>query len=199
VTSSDPNDVTLAIGQIFDQSDSEWCWAFSAFHTLRTYNFAKGADATRSAWQKVLTPLDTQKAFVDFMSSRYDWSQTGNPSDFVDLITQSDVLPSETWTEFYPSDHESVREARARAAGTLGRMAFAHFATDDVLGRVATNLGKGVPSVFCNAEHCRMIFGATYSGGSVSAFHIADSIGGRTYDEDYQSAADELDMVMTLP
>jgi hypothetical protein len=198
-TSTDPGDVSLAIGPIFDQGDSEWCWAFSAFHVLRTYNFAGAGDTTHAAWQKVLTPLNTQQSFVDFMSARCDVSQTGDPGDFVTLLTQNDTLPTEAWTEYYPADHASVREARARAAGKLERVPNVHFATGDVLGRVATNLRKGIPSVFCNAEHCRMIFGAKFSGDSVSAFHIADSIGGTTYDEDYQAAADELDMVMTLP
>jgi hypothetical protein len=194
-------EIALPIETIFDQGESEWCWAFSAYHTLRTYNaVADGSDSTIAAWRAALTPLDSQQAFTDFMSARFDPGNTGDPGQFVTLMTnENNNLPPEAWTEYYPSDFQSYREARARSNGTYALTATMHMSATSLLDKVAANLRKNVPSVFCNPQHCRMIYGATFENGTVTQYLFADSIGGTSYDEDADTALGEIDLVMTLP
>jgi hypothetical protein len=193
-------EIALPIETIFDQGNSEWCWAFSTYHTLRTYNAnADGTDKTIAAWRTALAPLDSQQAFTDFMSARYDSYQTGDPGEFVTLMNDENTLPAEAWTSYYPSDVQSYREARARKNGTYAQTATMHMSSTSLLDKVAANLRKNIPSVFCNSYHCRMIYGATWENGAVTQYLFADSIGATSYNEDAATVQGEIDLVMTLP
>jgi len=85
------------LGDIYDQSSTEWCWAFSAFHTLRTYNsMPMPVTTSAAAWSGALRPLDSQQDFWSFMESRYDYGNAGDPNDFIALMKRDNRLPSET-------------------------------------------------------------------------------------------------------
>src|SRR6185437_16497756 len=77
----------LDIEAIFDQGGTEWCWAYSAFHTLRTtYHYAVAGGSNLPGawdWHTVLLDLDTPEAFRTYMGNHYSEGQTGNPHNFM--------------------------------------------------------------------------------------------------------------------
>ena len=194
-SAADHEVVELPIETIFDQGHSDWCWAFSAYHTLRTY-YANAASTAAgvSSWRAALQPLDSQEAFTGYLSSHFDQGHTGNPLAFVELMETERQTSRAPWTDFYPTEHESDGPAAP------DDQAQEHLATPDILAKVQANLRRQVPAVFCNTEHCRMIYGMTLDGGAVTSYSFADSLGSRrTYQVDAGEAADTLDVVMTLP
>lgn len=190
-------DVQLPIGDVYNQYNTMWCWAFSAFHTLRTYYYNNQSDdGAIKAWRDSLRAVDTWQKFWDYLDDNFPSNQGDNPDHFIREAQADWHLPATKWTNYYPSDRASVREARNQGDT---RFPTVHERRSKIIARMAANLRRGVPSVYCNPPHCMMIYGAKFNNDRVTHFSIADSSGGRTYDKSANAVFNDLDLVVTLP
>jgi len=191
----------LDIESIFDQGRTEWCWAYSTFHTLRTYYhyvLAGSGDAPGAwDWHAALTDLDTPEAFRTYLGNHFSPGQTGFPRNFLRLLEQDNPkLVDAGWQDFYAGDHESVRY---RALPDSERARAMRLSSREILNKVHQNLKKQIPSVFCTSVHCMMIFGDKDDGSQPTEFEIADSVHGVVHHLSTAQTASILDLVMTLP
>lgn len=199
-------EIMLPIGDVFDQDSTMYCWAYSSYHTLRTYYTLAangGTDGAAQAWHDATQPLNGDGAFRDWLEDRFNPNQGNNPARFVVTFKTDNHLPDQAWTDFYPSDVMSVREVRELAFdGPRPPAGFPtqHMTRTKILEKVRENLKKDIPSVFCNPEHCMTIYGVVMdSNGTATEYAIADSIGARTYRRAASRVYNDLDLVMTLP
>lgn len=194
-------DNVLPIDDIFDQGSTQWCWAYSSFHTLRTfYTMMMGADPTVVPgvwdWRDKLRELNSNPAFREFMGKRFNTQRTGNPQEFFALMVKENrELKDAGWKAFYPNG----RSVRYEQLEQTERTRATRLSSGSILMKVHTNLQKGIPSVYCNPPHCMMIFGDSDDGTKPSTFEIADSVGSRVHHWSFSKAAQQLDLVVTLP
>jgi hypothetical protein len=189
---ADHEELILPIGPVYDQADTQFCWAYSTFHALRTYYTAAGA------WHDALVPLDSPRGFRSFLTDRFDPDSGDNPAHLVVQLRDENDLPDAAWTDLYPSDVQSRRELAFGGPAAPAGFPTKHLSRTAILAQVVANLRAATPSVFCNPAHCMMIYGAVLDGGRASEFAIADSIGARTYRRSARQVHDDLDLVMTL-
>lgn len=172
------SDFKLKFGQAFNQKNTNWCWSYAAYHTMRTYydTIPPGASAVSDAWKKALTELNTNQSFWDFMEANIPMGQLGNPHQFVSLIMKVKGVPTDKkWSYASQSDRQQT------------------------VKNVEANLRKGIPSAYCRSGHCVMIYGFKYDGTKATEFYIADSAGGRFYSEDASRVAQRYSAMWTQP
>jgi len=192
---ADPEEIFVPIYEIFDQGKTEWCWAYSSFHSLRTFftshDDANGADE----WRNALSRIDSAQSFKEHMGKFFSPTKTGNPQDFVAHFRQENALPDPGWKAYYPNGKNSAR-------AVLDLLSDHRLSAKEILRKAHDGLRRGVPSVYCNPPHCVMLFGDTHQNGEPTHFTFADSDGGRIYKWTAKKTEDELDLVMmpeTLP
>jgi len=169
---------TLATGEIFDQGNTEWCWAYASFHVLRTYfHYNPPSSENETQWHKVIADLDHPAAFKSFMSGRYRAGMLGEPSIFFRRLRQ-DLGLGELAT-------------RQHWRGNIGML--------DVEPTIEKNLHEGIPSIYCGAGHCEMIYGYVTNGQMVTGYKIADSIGGGTRVVSINNLRRSFQMILTIP
>jgi len=192
---AEPEETFVPIYEIFDQGETQWCWAYSSFHSLRTFftahDDANGADE----WRVALSRVDSAQSFKEHMGKFFSPTKTGNPQDFVAHFRRENALPDPGWKAYYPTGKKSKR--------AVGGISSEHrLSSKEILKKAYDGLRRGVPAAYCNPPHCMMLFGGTHQNGEPSHFTFADSDGGRIYKWTAKKAEDELDLVMmpeTLP
>lgn len=188
---SDIEEVFVPIYEVFDQGQTNWCWAYSGFHTLRTYYFTSGAQTPEAAqWREALSRIDSAASFKEHMEQYFLPSKTGDPQDFVKHFRGVHQLPDPRWTAFYPKERTSSRAKRGEGQRLNAK---------EIMQKVKDGILRGVPSVYCNRPHCMMIFGAAHANGVPAGFLIADSHEAKTYWMPAEIAESQLDLVLTLP
>lgn len=189
-------EVLLPIGEVYNQGATNWCWAYSAFHTAREYYLRISApNQSQTAWKEALSSINTASGFKTFMGTISSPQITGNPIQFIEKIQKKKNLPNETWTPIYPSDKWSVRR---ETAASRGEYVGAQMPTAKIFDRVHEDLRKGVPVSYCNPPHCVMIYGAVFDGNTPKKYAIADSSGGKTYLADATKIWKDLDLVTVV-
>lgn len=189
-------EVMLPIGTIYNQGNTMWCWAFSAFHTLRTYYFNNtSTDPGVSAWRDAMRSIDTEQKFWNYLHQAFGSTSGDNPDHFFRQAKADFKLPDQAWTDYYPSDRASVRQARYGDGG----FPTVQLPRKKILDLVAANLRRNIPSVYCNPPHCMLIYGAVFNGTAVSQWAIGDSSGGYTYKKSASAVFNDVDLVVTMP
>lgn len=197
--------IVLKVGTIFDQGDTNFCWAYSAFHTLRTYyENLKGEDATSKAWRDALQKINDPTKFRAYLESHdespFSPDNGGDPQSLIDAFIEDNNLPAGTWTAYSPSDYGAgIRAERARSLGLTYNTPDVSKPRTEILKIIEERLRWHIPSVYCNPPHCMMIYGADWKNGTVSAWHIGDSSPSSTYTKAYNSVKGDLDLIVTLP
>jgi len=53
------------MAEVFNQGRTNWCWAYAAFHIMRTYylNF-KQQDETTAEWQDAINQINSPRSFI---------------------------------------------------------------------------------------------------------------------------------------
>lgn len=91
-------DLVLKIGEVFAQGNTNLCWAFSAFHALRTYfDGLANPDNAASAWKTQLGKLNSQSALSAFLSSKVDVQKGDDPRIFSSLMEKEFGLQKLDW------------------------------------------------------------------------------------------------------
>lgn len=198
-SSDTENGRVLNMGTVFNQGSTQWCWAYSTYHALRTfYENSTATDSETTTWRNSLSQLNTASAFSSFMQKKYNSQRTGYPSEFLNLMQSTYNLPSVTdrWTEYYPKGYSDVK------FGFVGDVDYGPVATNrnstdaQVLTKVQDQIRLGMPAVYCDSGHCMSIYGFTKNGTSIS-YNVADSMGGRKYTETESKVKQRLFMMMT--
>lgn len=161
---------------VYDQGNSNWCWAYSAFHTLRGYYLSsQSTDAATTAWRNALSQLNSADAFRAFMNKISSPDQAGDPIQFVQAMQSSFSLPAQNWNDNYTGSSSASQ----------------------LVGRIESNLQKGIPSSWCDYGHCVSVQ-AVQGSGSNAQFTIFDSSGGDSYPRSAADLISQTDMVMVL-
>lgn len=125
-----PNPSSLLVGSVLGQGDTNWCWAYSAFHAMRGYYLSlPNPSPVATRWRDVLVKIDGDENFAKFMEQRVDRWRLGDPNHFYDMLRREYGLPDDGW-------------------GYQGSL-------DDV----PALLRKGIPSALCNEPHCVTVIG----------------------------------------
>ena len=171
----------LPIGTIYNQGMMGWCWAFSAFHAIRTYYYDSPAtDAATLSWRAAIKTIDSQTALPGALGSNLGsligGLTGGDPEEFINGFKSTKNLSAQNWQAIDVSDHAAA------------------------LAQVTANIRKLIPSVFCDFDHCRMIYGFVSDGMQVTQFAMADSAAdpSPTYLEDAATLSATLNELVTL-
>ena len=171
----------LPIGTIYDQGFSSWCWAYSAFHALRTYYYNSPAtDPVTESWRAAIktidSPIGLPAALTGNVGSLIGGFIGGNPMDFITGFQLSKGLSGQNW--------QNIDTTNRTAA----------------FGMVADNIRRLIPSVYCDMTHCRMIYGFVSDGTNVTQFAMADSAANPslTYLESAATLSASVDQIVTL-
>ena len=171
-------ELKLTFGAVFNQKNTNWCWGYSAYHTLRTYydTIPVGADPVADQWRAALSTLNTNQNFWDFMESTTPQSQLGSPHQFVELMRRHKGMPAhKKWS--YASQNSRQQAIK----------------------NVEANLRLGIPSSYCRSGHCVMIYGFKTDGAAATEFLIADSVGSRFYTEAANRVAERYTALWSQP
>ena len=149
-------EMRLPIREIYNQGISGWCWAFAAFHTLRTYYYnAPASDSTTVGWRQALESIDSRRGLTRYLESRFGsligGVVGGDPQDFIDHFKEAKGLADQNWQQIDTDSQETAADL------------------------IAANIRQGIPSVFCTPSHCRMVFGFVSDGARILQFTFADS------------------------
>ena len=172
--------VMLPIGPIYDQGMSGWCWAFSAFHTIRTYYYDTAAtDPATLEWRAAISSIDSTKGLKSYLKGKVGsligGLTGGDPENFIKNFQKAKGLPPQQWRSIDTDD------------------------TAAAFSQVEANLRQHIPSVYCDREHCKMIYGFVTNGMQVTEFAIGDSAADpNTYLESVAKLGDSLDELVTL-
>src|SRR4051812_5085939 len=99
-------ETVLPMGTVFDQGRTEWCWAYSAYHTLRTYyrlvaNDGGALGSSAWDWREVLLGLDSPSGFRSYMENHFSTGRHGHPHDFIRLLEKENPpLKDVGWQDF---------------------------------------------------------------------------------------------------
>jgi hypothetical protein len=188
--------IKLPMDRIFNQRHSMYCWAYSSYHTLRTYYLhAEKTSSELAAWKNAVTDLNDPSTFRRYLDDHFN-NSANEPMTFVRGIRKhtSGGL-SNDWTSYFPFERTefTIPFDRSRAvASTRSRIA----------QRILTSLKKGAPSAFCGNGHCTTIYGVTMENGEPKTYLIADSVAdgedGRSYDGSARKVLSILEIAMTL-
>lgn len=171
------NLVDLSMGNVMSQGNTNWCWAYSAFHAMRGYYFsAQQNDAKATAWKNALTQLNSNSAFASFLSKNVSPGQLGDPENFVEIMQQSFNLPDPGWRDY--------------ASYQTGQAA--------LMSKIDNNLRNGIPSVWCDRTHCMAVTGLSGSTATSTQYRVSDSSSGRLITMSYSQLVYNLDVVMML-
>lgn len=183
-----PPNVNLANEQIFTQGDSNWCWAYSSFHTLRAYYLStQSTDPAVAPWRQAIMSIDSPDGMRNFMNQHSSPDQGGDPIQFVQIMQQAFRLPQQNWSDTYAGDASAT----------------------SLLQQVDNNLLRNIPSTFCNSDHCIAVLGVVNAasmavGGAAGSalaatYNMGDSGGGPTnYQMSGQELVSAMDVVMML-
>lgn len=205
------NGRVLNMATVYNQGSTQYCWAYSTFHTLRTfYNNSTATDSATVAWREALKKLDDSSTLMSFMKARYNTGRTGFPSEFLDLMKKEYNLPAVNadWEEFYVGaklnitfgsaaedlDYSSIPEVDYADYGSVKTNRNIPFTT--IMTKFQERIQKGLPSVYCDKGHCMSMYGYTKTSSGVT-YNIADSIGGKKYTETESKVKSRLYMMMT--
>lgn len=155
-----PGEFKLKFGSVFNQyekDDTNWCWAFSGYHTLRTYyenNAVAEGNNAGLAWKSALEELNSQSAFWGFMEKNVPKGRLGSPHMIKNILVQQKGLPTDKqWG--YGGESDRV----------------------ETLQLVEQNLRKGIPTGYCRDGHCITIYGFATDGNQITKFFVANSSG----------------------
>lgn len=195
-------ELSLPVGDVFDQGHTEWCWAFSAFHTLRTYYLNASGDANAvKEWKPAIEAMNEPDTFKAFLGQHVSTGQTGEPMRFVRMFREANDLPAASWTPFMPHGGRWAEGRSEKEAGTrpdIDMSAVKKLARREIVQKILDGLRQGSPSAYCADPHCVTIYGGVYENGEPTTYLIADSLGGRTYRADARRMNARLEYIATL-
>lgn len=167
----------LALNEVFDQGDTDWCWAYSSFHTLKTYfthlphSDNSDVEALRIAVQSIKTNDDLRSLLGKYVST----DTRGSPYQFLNILKgDKDLKNVGAW--------DNLEGRRS-----------------DVMMQVVANIRKGIPAGFCYGGHCVAINGFTTDGTNVTEYSIADSVNSQRYKRDADWVQNNYWAIWTLP
>jgi hypothetical protein len=189
-------ELSLPMGKVLDQGHSMWCWAFSAFHTLRAYyQNVPSTGSDFDAWKEAIGKLDQQKSFTHFLGGHVSSGQTGEPMRFIRMFREENSLSDDTWTALMPGDGRWTLSPERGPDIDMSQVK--HLSREEIVKHIKASLEKGSPSAYCANPHCITIYGGSYEGDEPTEYYIADSIGGRTYHADARRMNARLEYIAT--
>jgi len=191
-------EIKLPMGEVFAQGSTNWCWAYSTFHTTRTYYLNTPVLSSEAfAWRNALQDVNTPAAFRSFVGRRHDTSQTGHPEGFVSDM-QEDGVPSQPWVGLVPANR---RDLPVVSDGGFSPAAIGdqYLPKAEILKIVRDNLQRGIGSSWCGQGHCISIYGIKVNGDQPTAYHIADSASSSpTYEASPSRIHQYLELIFTM-
>lgn len=194
------DEVELDVGEVYNQGNTQWCWAYSAFHSLRAYYLhTPDDDADVAPWKEAIGKLDSNDAFRAFMRSHFSTGTTGDPINWIRAMkkyTTEPELPEPGYKTYEP--HRGSERLRAKRdidpslAAPAVRASIAEIAQ-----KIHDSLVSGIAVPYCYPPHCVSIYGGVYEGDEPKEYLIADSAGGRTYRLDARKAHQKLDLIVS--
>ena len=187
--------ITLPMDRIFNQGHSLFCWAYSSYHTLRTYYLhAQNDTHDFNSWKDAVSKLNDPKEFRQYLDENFYNSQN-EPLAFIRGMLQTHGGLSDDWTQYFPSDRTEFTIPFDRSQSTAEtRMGIEQ--------RILTSLKNGAPVAFCGQGHCTSIYGVTLENGRARSYTIADSVAngedGRSYERPAQRVLGILEVAMSL-
>ena len=167
----------LTLKEVFNQGNSSWCWAYSAFHTMKTYfnHLPAGDDPDLEAYRLAVNSIHSNQDLRELLGQyRGNWD-SGSPFQFLNILRKAKNLPDKMgW--------ENLRGSR-----------------DSVMSQVESNLRKGIPSAYCYASHCVTIYGFRTDGEKVTSFAIGDSANSRRYSKSFAAVQSDYWAMWSLP
>lgn len=149
----------LNLPEVYNQGNSNWCWGYSAFHTMNSFfnHLPASDDPDIESWRAAVKSINSNSELRNLMGRhRGNWD-IGSPFQFVNILRKEKNLPDKMgWA--------NLRGSR-----------------EDIMKQVESNLRKGIPSAYCYASHCVTIYGFRSDGEKVTSFSIADSANSRRY------------------
>lgn len=123
---------SLDTSRFFNQGNTNWCWGYSAFHTLRQYYAnAPESDVEVTKWKLALAQLNSDEGLRKFMGKYVSEGQLGEPNMFMENMQKEYGLSPGRWRDAYASGMDTAK----------------------------SNLEKGIPSAYCNHGHCMSLIG----------------------------------------
>lgn len=188
----------LNVQPVFGQGPTQFCWAYSAYHTLKTYYLnTTGSD---EKWKSFFDQFNSTSEYKSYVLSQVgSTSVAGWPNEAVMFYEKTiGSKPGEEWTSFVPSETESGWKPHP-GPDLHSYTPQAFFLTKEALTeKIHAAFLKGAPTAFCTTTHCVSIFGAEYVNGSALRYEIADSAGGNTYTADAKSVHAKIADITTL-
>ncbi len=160
-------DIVLPMGKVYHQVGLSSCWAYSTFHTLRTFY----ASQVSSPWKQAIEELDDSAAIREFLVADGSLKVKHNPLYFVMLLEKEWGLTDRPWKAYFtnPRCRKDLGPGGEEGSVATG---------DQIPDRIVASLRKGSPSVFCNRVHCVSLYGVTLENGAPKQYWVANSLGG---------------------
>lgn len=192
-SNSTKEDVTTPMGEVFNQKNTQWCWAYSSYHTMRTYYWNTTDNNNEvTEWKKAMEPMNSDKGFKSFMGANYSTGNTGEPMKFVKFFQKKYSLPSTPWKAYW----KGGAEKRWPSLNDYHPSESSRTSITEIAKKIRASLLKGEAVAYCYPPHCVTIYGAAFEGETAKEYLIADSIGGRKYRADAKKALAKLDVIM---
>lgn len=162
--------IILPMADVFDQGGTLWCWAYSSFHTLRTYY--QKQDPLQQDWGAVVASLDSNENLRAFLHEKNVGTRERHyPGYFLKLLADSFDLSRADWQMFY---RDPLCNPDLPPIGGEG----VTLDENSVHEVIISSLRQGAPTVHCNGVHCVTVFGVEFANGEPVRYRIADSLSG---------------------
>jgi hypothetical protein len=172
-----PGTLDLTLREVFNQKGTNWCWAYSAFHALRSYftHLPDSVDPDVETFRAVVRAIKSDGEFRALMRKYVSTGTKGSPYQFLNILKKDKNLKK-------PGEWDNLEGSREK-----------------VMKQAVSNLRKGIPAAYCYGGHCVMIYGFTTDGTKVTQYSIADSVGPRRYKKSAKQVQGDYWAMWTLP
>ena len=193
-SAADRLELELPVGTIFNQHRTNYCWAYSSFHSLRTYYFTlQSPDENALRWKAALDELNEPTIFRAYLKKHFA-NKWGEPMRFNRGLVKNANLPDDGWKAIVRGGRESYTIPFDPTRAEWRSL-------DQVKRQIRASLEQGIPTAYCGDGHCTAIYGAVYDGDTAVKYLIADSVNhsgedGRKYEVKASKVHGSIEIIM---